>query len=425
MSILKREKIELINKTLIYKLIEYLIILLPVSLVFSKFFSELITILILILFIFITIYENKINIFYNKYFLFFLLWCSYLIIISVTSSNYLLSLESTLFFFRFGLLSLCIYYICLNNKKFIFFFFKVLFSLFIVLFIDSLIQYYFEKNIFGYPYTNNRVSSFFSDEKILGSFICLFLPISLLITYYLKNENKYYLIYLILFIACILILLSNERTAFINYIFISGIFLFCISNNLKKFIFVIMTFIILIIITLYSNTNLKERIIDLTFKQIRTIDSINNNQDLKNFNFVPSVYKHYYNSSFNMFLDNKYFGIGPKNFRYMCKDDKYFHVRGCSTHPHHRFLQIFTETGLIGATPFILIFIYSMYRLTFIFINKNKYTINYYFFLLYFFIYMNPLLPSGNFFGSNINLIFFINLGLLFYINKAFKNDSN
>lgn len=425
MNILKKVKTDLLNKDLIYKIIELIIILLPLSLVFSKFISEFLVIVISILFISITVYQKKTNIFYNYFFLIFLVWCFYLIIVSFLSSNVSLSLESSLFFFRFGLLAICVYYVCLNNTKFIYIFFRVLLCVFIIFFFDSLIQYFFGKNIFGYPYIDNRVSSFFYDEKILGSFICLFLPVVLLISYYFKGSKKNYLIYSILIISFILIILSNERTAFINYVIISSVFLFYISRNIKKFILIFISFIAILFITLYSNINLKERIIDLTIKQVKSIDYINNEQNFKDFNFVPSVYKHYYNSAFQMFLDNKFIGIGPKNFRFMCKDDKYFHERGCSTHPHHRFLQLFTETGLIGTLPFILLFLFSIYKICFMFVNKNKFSFSYYIFLLYIIIYLNPLLPSGNFFGSNTNLIFFINIGLLFYLNKKLIDDRN
>ena len=423
MNILRKEKIEILKIFSINKLLEYLIILLPLSLVFSKSAGEIITFFIILLFLSIMIYKKKINYLYNKFFIIFILWCLYILTLSLTSSNILLSLEATLFFLRFGILAFAVYYACNCNKNFIINIYKSLLMFFLIIFIDSIIQYLFGKNIFGYLYTENRVSSFFKDEKILGSYTSMFLSILLLITYYLIRQKKYYFYISITLIAFFLIILSNERAAFINFIIIITFFIYYISNNLRNFVYIFLSFLMILLISLYSNVNLKERIVDLTIKQITTIDYINNNQDFEKFNFVPSVYKYYYNSSYNMFLDHKYFGIGPKNFRYMCKKEKYYHDRSCSTHPHHRFLQLFTETGIIGATPFVLIFLFSLYKVSFVFINKHKFSFATYLFFLNILIYFNPLLPSGNLFGSNINLIFFFNLGLFFFMNSKYIND--
>ena len=60
-----------------------------------------------------------------------------------------------------------------------------------------------------------------------------------------------------------------------------------------------------------------------------------------------------------MFLDNKIFGVGMKNFRNYCSDDKYQVSKlSCSTHPHNTYIQILTETGLFGFL-FILVLLFS------------------------------------------------------------------
>ena len=53
----------------------------------------------------------------------------------------------------------------------------VLFSISFILICDSLIQYYFGKNLVGFELKSGRVSSFFGEELILGSFILRTLPI--------------------------------------------------------------------------------------------------------------------------------------------------------------------------------------------------------------------------------------------------------
>ena len=405
----------------ILKFLEILILILPFFLILSKLVSEIIIIFIIIFFIASLIIKKNLKYLKNKFFICFILWCLYLILGSLLSTNIFLSLESSLFFFRFGFLAFAIFYICENIKNFKSKFLYILLIIFFILFADSLIQDFFGYNIIGYKYSDNRISSFFNDEKILGSFISMFLPLLVGLLYNIENKNKYYFLGCILFISFIIIALSNERTALINYIFFSLIFIFSLSNNLKNFLLILLAFITIIFLTLFSNDNLKERIIDLTIKQIVTSNFINNNQNLQNFNFVPSVYQYYYNSSYEMFLDNKIFGIGAKNFRYMCKKEKYFHDNSCSTHPHHRFLQLLTETGIIGTIPIIFLFIYSFYKTCFFLLHINKLSIIKNLLFLYILIYLNPLLPSGNIFGSNVNLIFFLNIGFLLYMNREYK----
>ena len=56
-----------------------------------------------------------------------------------------------------------------------------------------------------------------------------------------------------------------------------------------------------------------------------------------------------------MFKDKPILGHGPKSFREKCSQLDYYSVRSCSTHPHNTFIQLLSETGIIGfALPFLL-----------------------------------------------------------------------
>ena len=68
-------------------------------------------------------------------------------------------------------------------------------------------------------------------------------------------------------------------------------------------------------------------------------------------------------------LLNKYIGGGIKNFRYYChvrpnieKNSKFV----CNMHPHNYYLEILTETGLVGffidINYFYLNFIYYIFK---------------------------------------------------------------
>ena len=70
----------------------------------------------------------------------------------------------------------------------------------------------------------------------------------------------------------------------------------------------------------------------------------------------------HYLSAIEIFKDNKLFGIGPKNYRKICKNEKYYlNEFSCSTHPHNYFIQILAETGLIGLFLFSIIYLSFLY----------------------------------------------------------------
>ena len=61
---------------------------------------------------------------------------------------------------------------------------------------------------------------------------------------------------------------------------------------------------------------------------------------------------------------NKYIGGGIKNFRYYCHKrpniDKNIEFV-CNMHPHNYYLEILTETGILGFIIIFSIFIYILY----------------------------------------------------------------
>ena len=68
-----------------------------------------------------------------------------------------------------------------------------------------------------------------------------------------------------------------------------------------------------------------------------------------------------------MYNTNKLFGIGPKMFREACSykqfDNRILPHSGCSTHPHNMYIQLLSETGLLGFIFVFTIFIIVVYYL--------------------------------------------------------------
>ncbi len=396
------------------------LVLTPFFLPFSIFLSDLFLSLSSILFI-ITLKSNSFKkYFLNKFSIAFFIWYIYLIFTSLYSSNIFLSLESTLFYFRFWVYCLGLSYCFFNIKNFdLFFFTSILLSFVIVLF-DSYFQLIFKFNIFGYPYDNSwkRLSSFFNDDYILGSYITRMLPLVVGFLFYLNLNiiKKYFFSFIIIFLSLFVVFFSGERSAFI-YFFLF-LFFFILIIDLSFLIKIIMSLLItaVTVLTISLNQNIYDRIVKFTYFQL-----FENNQ----VNFFSIQHQLIYTTSLKIIKDNYIFGIGPKNFRIICNDYKTFSnldrsENGCSTHPHNTYLQLWAESGLLSFL-FIVIFYLAIFFYVFkIIIRKNLFkssnsNITFELFLISILINLWPLVPTGNFFNNWLSIIYYLPFGFILF----------
>ena len=130
-----------------------------------------------------------------------------------------------------------------------------------------------------------------------------------------------------------------------------------------------------------------------------------------------------------MYLDNKILGVGVKNFRKICKDEKYnISNLSCSSHPHNTYIQILSETGIIG-------FIFLLSALIYFCINLIKHLIfkfkgKFYFtdfeicILSGIAIYLWPFIPTGNVFSNWLNIAMILNLPFLIWSRDRENNQT-
>ena len=233
-----------------------LFILLPISIVFSSFVMDLSIVFIDIVFLFYIFKNSEVKKYlYNKIFIFGILLCSYLIFSSLLSEYKYLSLSSSLFYIRFFVFIFAGYYLIIKNPNIVKYFFYSFLFIIVILFIDSNYQYFYEINLFGYEKINNRVTSFFKNEAILGSYISRNLLLIIMIFFILNINNKVNSIYPIFFIVFLLwpIILSGGRASLIYYITILTMLIFFISYfRVKLFIICSLSFVILSIIVFNS-----------------------------------------------------------------------------------------------------------------------------------------------------------------------------
>ena len=407
------------------------------SLIFIGFFPDFFLSLTSLLFVIITIIEKDFRLYKGKFFILLVFWNIYLIILSLISTNTILSLESTLFYFRFAIFILATQYVLENNKNVFKYLLIAILLTFSFLIFDSFIQYFYGKNIFDYPYSGDRISSIFKDELILGSYLSRLLPLLFAFTIIVfgKKLFPYLLCLSILVFIDILVFLSGERTAFFNLLLFT-IILIILSNNFK--IFRITTFFvsisILVLLTL-NNSEIKQRMIDKTITQTNILnlnifaETHNKKNDYDIVRFFSSEHQLLFSTALNLFKDNPIIGIGPKLYRHYCKDERYFKeihrqdtgkMNNCSTHPHNTYLQLLSETGLIGTIPLIIVFFYIIYKfshhLYYKIIRKKQILSDLdIMFLSAFIITLWPFYPTGNFFNNWLSIIYYYPIGMYLY----------
>ena len=406
------------QKDLPEKIIYFLIVLLPITLVTGPFLSDFSVSLIALLFLY-TSFEKKIYFYYQNIFskifgIFFLI----LLTVSILSIDPIISLKKTIVYFRFWVFALAVWYIFDIKKDLIKYLIASFTFIFIILIIDGYIQFFFKENILGWPLQEYRVSSLFKDELILGSYLSRLLPIFFAMLVYSSFGNKtyQYLLFFIIFVGSeTLTFLSGERVAFF-YINFSSLFLILAMKNYKlfrSFSIIISIIIIFFLVNLYPKST--ERMISKTISQLE-ISTDKATGDLIPKKIFSIEYQNLYTSSLRMFYDYKITGVGPRMFRYLCFEKKYHIWEGCSTHPHNNYIQLLAETGLIGFIFFFGIFltlIYSIVKhLLFKFIYKKVIFNDFQLCLLSaILISMWPLIPTGDFFNNWLNIIYFFPVG--------------
>ena len=403
-----------------------LFVLIPLSLISGPFIPDLSLVIITINFILLTIINKKYEIFNSKFLVFFFLFCLMITIVSFFSLN-TSSIQSGLFYFRFGLFSLAGYILIDVKKDLLKYTLYLLLFIYFMLFIDSIYQYKFNENLLGFKYINPgnfRITSFFGKDEILGSYSVRLLPLTFfLIIFTLDKSNiKKRILFISLFIiSSVIILISGERTSLALF-FLLILFLFISSFNLRKLlIFPIIASLIIFTVVISKSDKIKARMITDTINQLGL------SEKSERIVLFSRTYEGHYLVALNMFKEKPIFGHGPKMFRFYCsKEENFVADNSCTTHPHNFYAQILAETGLVGFLFLLTIFLYILL----LFLKNFYFQIKYkkqlisdlgLCLLSSYFITLFPILPSGNFFNNWLSIIIYYPLGFLIYIIKNNK----
>ena len=285
------------SETKLSRFFIYGVAIFPFLLLIGPLVSELFLVSVIIYSLFFIIKENQFKFLRNRYLIFFGIF--YLSVLFSTIFNFynFKNIVGGLFYFRILFFAFSIWFVLekFNNfdRKIVIFYSTFLF----IIICDSLIQYYFGRNLAGFEIISDRVSSFFGKELILGSFILRTLPIFLiyLIMSETLTEKSNLIIVTLISFSCFIIYLSGERSSF-GLLMLFFFTLFFISKYLRKLIFhiiVILFSLSIILPNLQSSdkNNPAVRMFNKSYNQVMGLDKTQDLNEKKKY-LIKYIYFH-------------------------------------------------------------------------------------------------------------------------------------
>lgn len=289
--------------------------------------------------------------------------------------------------------------------------------------LDIFFQYFNKKDIFGLvaPQGYRKLSGPFGDELIAGGFIQRFsLFAFFLVPLFFKNSipNKFYkyLITTLFIIFFTSLIMTGNRMPTIVFL-LSIILILIFQKQTRKYLFPFLIIFSLIFTLLFKyNESIRLNFISFYSKSSQIV-SLVIKKDF--FNKDAPQYLKEFSTFYDTWLINKYIGGGIKNFRYYCHERQNINTNSkfvCNMHPHNYYLEILTETGLIGFI--IILFIFSniiYFTLIKKYILKSS-LINSHIIVPFIFLFIAEIFPlrsTGSFFTTGNTTYLFLIVGIL------------
>ena len=294
-----------------------LLSLLPCAFVIGPFIVELIVNILIILFLSDLLKKKKFDFFKEKIVIFFFSFYIFLLFCLLNSEFIPETILNIFFYFRFFLFPFAVFEILNKSKENLKVVYIFLLTTVIIVIIDGYIQFFFEKNIFGFEkYRQDRISGFFKEDLILGSYLSRILFVLIGLALYFKSNSKLNKVSVLTILLClVMIFLSGERAAFFKTLIGLIIIFFVTGIKWRIKVFSIIFSSVSIILIMLMNQNVFDRYVDQLKSHIF-------GKSEKNIGFLQN-YLPMFKTSLKMFNDNKLIGKGPKTYRYHC-DDKRF-----------------------------------------------------------------------------------------------------
>ena len=424
--------ITLLNFNKKFNFFEILFLSLPILLVFSRFLLEISLIIISIYFL-ICVFKDKEFFYFNNFlFKFAFIFYLYLLFNHIIQANKLET--SVIFYFRYSIYALSIYYLLSKKNELFINFLKVIFFLVLILSIDTVFQFIFDYNLIGLKVIeDHRMSSFFGNELVLGGFTFRIMPF---IFMFFIFKNKFFnnqKIYLALFLSYLLIILSGERIAFVSSVLVGFFYLIFlnIENKKKLFMKISIVFALLFLSLMFFSKSYQNRyysriIDDLNSKNFLTKSMLSKeNLDKRKIIFLSGLHHNMLLTSYNIFKNNFFFGSGPRSYRIVCLNKNYrINDYSCQNHPHNFTMQILAELGIVGFLFYLILYFFILREIWISRAKKNREIFAKLCILGFLFITFMPLAPSGNFFNNWLSIMIYLPVGFYLYLDKLKKYNN-
>ena len=358
-----------------------------------------------------------------------------------------------------------------------------LFSLFCTTFVslDIILQYFTGVDLFGYKNHKTWNSGPFGEEYIAGGYLQKFSFLSFFYFFTKSDQEKInkLLPILIITIHLVAILFAGNKMSFILSIFGCTLLVFFVKNIRSTIALSLIFFLSIFFVLIQNDSRLKSRYVSV-FNEINILNifDFSNKTKLKekaeekikvthewqgkktewsegiwrkNWEGIillrTSGYNRIFRTAIAVWKENPIFGSGLKSFRILCWEvgPKYKHLEpkehkvedttsaaakfsifSCSTHPHNYYLELLSESGLIGTILMIAFFVVLLSK-SFNYLKEYNRSLNtkYIFlipFIIVIFIDIWPLRSSGSFFTSGNATFFWLSVAT-FLAQKKIKNN--
>ena len=344
---------------------------------------------------------------------------------------------------------------------------------------DIILQYFIGVDLFGYKNHKTWNSGPFGEEYIAGGYLQKFSFFSFFY-FFTKSNNKNInklIPILIITIHLIAILFAGNKMSFILSIFGCTLLVLFVKNIRNTIALSLVFFLPIVLVLMQNDSRLKERYVSV-FNEINILNIFNFSNKTKANSEVKikvthewegiktewsegiwrknwegiillrtSGYNRIFRTAVAVWKENPVFGSGLKSFRILCWEvgPKYKHLEpkaydvkntnaasakfsifSCSTHPHNYYLELLSESGLIGTILMIAFFIVLLSKSFYCLKEYNRslsteliFSIP---FIIVIFIDIWPLRSSGSFFTSGNATFFWLSVAI-FLAQKKIKNN--
>lgn len=326
----------------------YLLLLLPLAMIFSRTLAEVCGGLLGILFL-VHSYRIKQWGWLKETPIIFalLLWLYSVLVVTPFAIDPQASL-SRIDWFRFILLFAAIVYWLSDYHQELRLIAKIIIAVMFLSGLDAIYQFNTGFSLAGTPYLEERLTGPFHKVIIGIYFAKLGIPfLGILFYYALRDKKKNELAILVAMMAYIfaIIILSNERTAALSFsvsLLLIATGMFISFKKWRPYIFVMLAAIAIFLALAYQTQPALQNRLHITHAMLQ--------------DFSQSPYAQLWKASLLMWQEHPVTGVGMLNFRVACPAlEQRGLVTFCGPHSHNVYLEVLSEFGTLGFTALLLL----------------------------------------------------------------------